>query len=253
MCEWKCTCGKKCKSEWTFCGACGANKPAKIKLPSRREVQMRHIIFKSMKGSFKRGRVVSIINYIGKDTPGVYTHYPPKPSTPTNDGNICKICMDEIPKGKRALIWCFHPFCKGCLEHWYTLKNECPTCRAPFCISCGANPKEDLKNDNACRCPLRTAHKNAATCNLCGEWAPEHGPEINCPRFRNIHQRRIRTFQTFRELKSPAADDDLPELEDEDEEMENGEVIDINGIFDETQLSTIGLRIFAELLESKQR
>jgi len=251
MSTWNCSCGKKCDANWVFCGQCGGNKPVKIELPTRREIQMRHSIFKSMKGIFSRSRLVSIINYVGKDIPGVYRHYPPKPSTPTNDGNICKICMDEIPKGKRALIWCFHPFCSGCLEHWYALKNECPTCRAPFCISCGANPKEDIKNDNACKCLLRLEHKNARTCNLCGEWAPDHGAESNCPMFRNVRRRTFPAFRNLRDLNSPEVDDDLPDLEDydgdEDEPM-SGNMFPTN----EVQLATIGLRIFAELLETKR-
>jgi len=189
------------------------NHSRKIKLPSQKEIRIRHVIFKNMKGDYHRGRIVKIIEYIGACSSKISVLYPSKQSPIEPDKNVCKICMDAIPAGKRALIWCFHPFCQDCLYHWYVLKNECPTCRAPFCISCGANPKLNIDDDNACRCPLRVEHKNARTCNFCGEWAPSHGPDSNCPQFRRIARLVIPARIIFNNIESPPVDDDLPELE----------------------------------------
>ena len=98
MSECNCSCGKNC--------ACAGKKPFKWDFPSQRQIQVRHVIFESFKGHIDRNFILSIINYIGRDIQGVYRHYPPKPSSPTEGKNVCKICMDEIPKGKRAIIWC---------------------------------------------------------------------------------------------------------------------------------------------------
>lgn len=100
---------------------------------------------------------------------------------------VCSICMEDIPVGKRAPMQCFHPFCKDCLFEWYKLKNTCPECKIPFCYGCGMNPSIDIlpsktpasessemSSFQACVCPMRGENIRATTCNLCGEWAPDH-------------------------------------------------------------------------------
>lgn len=144
-----------------------------IALPSKEVIKLRHFLFKNVVKKLGKEPVLLIIKYIGTKNPI------PKP-IPKNINGTCKICMEPIKSGDRAAIWCFHPFCRGCLSEWYNLKNECPLCKQPFCISCGLNPKMDIKEEGACKCLLRTTHKNATTCNFCGVWG-DHD-EADCPR-----------------------------------------------------------------------
>lgn len=148
-----------------------------VSLPSREIIKIRHILFQNMT-YLNNNSIKVILQYIGLNN----TLFPKPMSHEQKNANTCKICMELIRPGDRAAIWCFHPFCKGCLSKWYSLKNECPLCKQPFCISCGLNPKEDIKKDTACKCFQRIAHRNARTCNLCGVWAPNH-TESECPQF----------------------------------------------------------------------
>ena len=149
----------------------------KTTLPTKEIIRLRHFICKNV-NYLNVSSIKIILQYIGNDN----TPFPKPMSSEQKNANTCKICIELIKPGDRAAIWCFHPYCTGCLSKWYTLKNKCPICKQPFCINCGMNPKEDIKKDNACRCFLRTEHKNATTCNLCGEWATGH-TEATCPQF----------------------------------------------------------------------
>ncbi len=57
----------------------------------------------------------------------------PKPQTCEECENLCAICLEGIEAG--ALVQrmndCCHSFHKNCVNRWFALKRDCPTCRTP--------------------------------------------------------------------------------------------------------------------------
>ena len=90
----------------------------------------------------------------------------------------CVICMEDSIETTVTLP-CGHSFCHGCIQHWFTEKNTCPTCRK--CVD--DVPSQKRKRDEP-TLPIRSNVRRRLTfrrrprCRRCNELMRGHSAEM---------------------------------------------------------------------------
>lgn len=85
----------------------------------------------------------------------------------------CVICMEDTIEQPVTLA-CGHSFCYGCIKHWFSEKNTCPTCRT--CVDqCPPAPKKRRREEQTARPRRRRVVRRRLTfrarpmCRHCGQ------------------------------------------------------------------------------------
>ena len=93
----------------------------------------------------------------------------------------CVICMEDKIEHPVTLP-CGHSFCHGCIQHWFTEKNTCPTCRQ--CVDKErkrkrSQPGEELPIQTGTRRVVRRrlTFRARPRCRRCGELMRGHSRE----------------------------------------------------------------------------
>ena len=92
----------------------------------------------------------------------------------------CVICMEDRIETPVTLP-CGHSFCHGCIQHWFTEKNTCPTCRK--CVDDSETQKRKREEPvTVTNIPVRTVRRRLTFrrrphCRRCGQLMRGHNAE----------------------------------------------------------------------------